>query len=41
MNNGEKMKIINRKCYMRYNKKTDTYTVVRGTSYVRSVPIKA
>ncbi len=36
----EKMAIVNRSCYMRYNKKTDTYSVVRGTSYIRKIPVK-
>ncbi len=37
----EQMKIVNRKCYMRYNKKTDTYSVVRGTSYIRTKPLNS
>ena len=40
MENQTKKVIVNRSCHMRYNKRTGTYSVVRGTSYVKTIPIK-
>ena len=36
----EKQTMVLRKCHMRYNKKTDTYTVVRGSSYFKKTKIE-
>ena len=37
----QKQIIVNRACHMRFNKRTGTYSVVRGTSYTKSLPVRS